>query len=182
MKTYITLTVPRKPFDKLSHFFSEKQGLLKNRYESALKTLAKQENLFKKNKIDYAEYLYARNQLEDAAVAYQQFVRKNNQTVVAPQNMKINKIYVRTKQDIYYGMPLFVMTPSHVYRLTAKLPFEYLKKLGINKKIILFDDQNHAYPGNIESLDIQGRDFFLVIKVIDDHLKPNQKLKLTFTN
>jgi hypothetical protein len=157
----------------------EKLELLKNRYESALKTFTKQEKLFKKNKIDYSEYLFARNQLEDASAAYHLFAKKHDHAVAAEQNIKINKIFVRAQQDIYYGMPLFEMTLSDTYRLTAKLPFEYLKKLGINKKIKLSDSQKKEFEGKIESLDIQGRDFYIVIRIKNSDLKQNQKLKLT---
>jgi len=156
----------------------EKLELLKNRYESAFKTYAKQEKLFKKNKIDYSEYLFARNQLDDAAAAYHIFAKKHDQTVMALQSVKINKVLVHAQQDIYYGLPLFEITVRDTYRLTAKLPFDYLKKLGINKKINLEDDQKNKFEGKIESLDIQGENFFIVVKIKSPLLKHNQKLKL----
>jgi mRNA-degrading endonuclease HigB of HigAB toxin-antitoxin module len=153
--------------------------LLKNRYESALATLAKQEKLFIKNKIDYSEYLYARNQLNEAAQNYYEFLKKHDQKVSLNQNVKIKRVFVRANQDIYYGMPLFEMIPGNSYRLTTKLPFEYLKKLGINKKIVLKDEQGQTFWATVESLDIRGRDFFVVIKITHNQLKENQKLKLT---
>lgn len=157
----------------------EKLQLLKNRYESSLKTLSKQEKLFTRNKIDYSEYLYARNQNAEAAQAYWEFLKKHDQTVSLDQKVRVKKIFVRGNQDVYYGMPLFELVLEDTYLLTAKLPFDYLKKLGINKKINLLDDQNQIYAGKVQALDIKGRDFFVVIKVNHPGLKENQKLKLT---
>jgi len=157
----------------------EKLSLLKNRYESALITLTKQEKLFKKNKIDYSEYLYARNQLNESAQNYYEFLKKHDQKVSLDQIVKIKKVFVRTGQDIYYGMPLFEMIPGSTYRLTIKLPFEFLKKLGINKKVVLKDEHDQSFIGAVESLDIRGKDFFVMIKVSHEQLKENQKLKLT---